>query len=245
MLPKIWIFDTYSIMIFIGVLVCFFVFMKYTKKHKISQKFAYDILILSCISIGIGIGFAVGFQVLFDLIKGEVRGLVMTFYGGLIGGIATFLVGYFLVIRKRYPQNSLIYDIAPIAPACISIAHAFGRVGCFMAGCCYGKETSSWLGIKFPNLVNPVYPTQLFEALFLLILGAILLYLALKKRWIYTLSLYLLSYGLFRFLLEFVRGDNRGGNLLNLSPSQFISIIAVVASIFVFIIFRKIKNKNT
>ena len=245
MLPKIWIIDTYSLLIFIGVIVCFMVFLKYTKHHKINQKFSYDILILGCVSIAIGILGAVGFQMLFDLIEGKIRGTAMTFYGGLIGGILTFLIGYFLVIKKKYKSARLIKDIAPIAPACITIAHAFGRVGCFMAGCCYGKETTSWLGMTFPNLINPVYPTQLIEAIFLFILGIVLTFLAIKKIWVFTLSLYLLTYGIFRFLLEYLRGDYRGGSLLNLSPSQFISIIAIISSVIVYFVFNKIKNKST
>ena len=129
----------------------------------------------------------------------------------------------------------------PIAPACITIAHGFGRVGCFMAGCCYGIETDSWLGVQFPHLAHAVYPTQLFEALFLFALSAILFYIAIKKRSAYTLPLYLLSYGIFRFCLEFLRGDNRGELLSSLSPSQWFSIIAIISAILVFFI---IKNSH-
>ena len=245
MLPKIWIIDTYSLMIFIGVLVCFILFWCYRKKYNLSKAFTYDIFILACISIAIGIVSAVLFQLLFDAIKGAIRGTAMTFYGGLVGGVISFIIGYFLVIKKQYKEANFFTDIVPIAPACITIAHGFGRIGCFMAGCCYGVETDSWLGVQFPHLSHAVYPTQLFEAIFLIILSAFLFYIAIKKRSAYTLPLYLLSYGIFRFCLEFLRGDNRGAFLSSLSPSQWFSVVAVISSIIVFIIISKIKrNKN-
>lgn len=239
MLPKIWIIDTYSLMIFLGVIACFILFWLYRKKHNIGEKYTYDIFLLACVSIAIGLGFAVLFQMVYDLIKGEIRGLAMTFYGGLVGGVITFLLGYFLVIKKQYPQCSLISDIMPIAPACITVAHGFGRIGCFMAGCCYGVETTSILGVTFPGMTHAVYPTQLFEAIFLFLLTALLFYIAIKKRSPYNLSIYLCLYGIFRFLNEFLRGDERGAFMLSLSPSQWLSIVSVLASIGVFIFLKK------
>lgn len=244
MLPQIWIIDTYAMLIFLGVIACFILYWLYKKKYNINDKFTFDIFILACISIGIGIVFAILFQLIFDAIKGEIRGSAMTFYGGLIGGIGTFLLGYWMVIKKRHPNEKFSVNIVPIAPACITIAHAFGRIGCFLAGCCYGKETSSFLGVLFPGMINPVYPTQLFEALFLILLTIILFVLAIKKQFIYNLSIYLLSYGIFRFFIEFLRGDNRGKFLLNLSPSQLFSIIAVTSSVVVYVFFKKKLKKN-
>lgn len=242
MFPKLWIIDTYSLMIFLGVIACFILFWLYRKKHNISEKFSYDIYLLACISIIFGIVFAVLFQLLFDAIKGNIRGFAMTFYGGLVGGVITFLLGYFLVIKKRYPERSFSLDILPIAPACITVAHAFGRLGCFLAGCCYGVETTSFLGVQFPGMEHKVHPTQLYEALFLFILTAVLFYLAIKKRNINNLPLYLFTYGIFRFLLEFLRGDNRGAFLFNISPSQFLSITAIISSFVLFFIFKKMKK---
>lgn len=244
MLPYIWIIDTYSLMIFLGVLACFILFWFYRKKYNINKAFTYDIFILACISIAIGIIFAVLFQLLFDAIKGAIRGSAMTFYGGLVGGVLSFITGYFLVIKKQYKHANFLTDIMPIAPACITIAHGFGRIGCFFAGCCYGVETDSWLGVQFPHLSHAVYPTQLFEAIFLFILTAILFYIAIKKRSTITLPLYLLSYGVFRFCLEFLRGDNRGALLITLSPSQWFSIIAIISAIIVYVVNKKINNSN-
>ena len=238
MLPNIWIIDTYSLMIFLGVIACFILFWLFRKKHKISEKFTYDIFLLACVAIGFGILFAVLFQLLFDALKGAIRGSAMTFYGGLVGGVISFLLGYFLVIRKRYPEAKFTSDILPIAPACITVAHGFGRVGCFLAGCCYGVETDSFLGVKFPHLDHAVYPTQLFEAIFLFLLTILLFLIAMKKRSPYNLCVYLFSYGIFRFLLEFLRGDNRGAFMLSMSPSQIFSVVSVISAIILFIVLR-------
>ena len=74
--------------------------------------------------------------------------------GGLIGGVACFLAIYFIFGRK---YKNKLKDCLPFIPLSIVIAHAFGRVGCFFAGCCYGIETDSWLGVKFPQLENKVF----------------------------------------------------------------------------------------
>ena len=104
----------------------------------------------------------------------------ITFYGGLIGGIITM---YFLL---RYSQSKTQYSIIEwfniLTPSLVAF-HLFGRIGCFFAGCCYGKTTNSCLGILFPDNAEheifhnglKCYPTQLFEAAILLIIFVILL----------------------------------------------------------------------
>ena len=114
------------------------------------------------------------------------------------------------------------------------IGHSLGRVGCFFAGCCYGKETDSCLGVKFPNLPHPVYPTQLYEAAFLLILFAVCSYLLLRRKFRHNMTVYLIGYGIFRFLIEFIRGDDRGKLFGLLSPSQFWSLGMVILGVLLY-----------
>jgi phosphatidylglycerol:prolipoprotein diacylglycerol transferase len=121
-----------------------------------------------------------------------------------------------------------LLDILSLAPCCITVAHAFGRIGCFFAGCCYGKPTDSFLGVQFPKLPVPVHPTQLYEAAFLFFLFGSFSYLLLRRNFRHNLSLYLISYGVFRFAMEFLRNDHRGALVSGLSPSQFWSILMVV-----------------
>lgn len=248
MLPKIWIFDSYSIMLFIGVIVCFIIFNVYAKKYKLNRNYTIDILLLASISIIVGLIFALLFQMLFDFIdSGKTRKFATTFYGGLCGGIIVFILGYYIFFRKKYSKISLLNDICPIAPACISIAHAFGRIGCFLAGCCYGKKTNSIFGVMFLDFDYKVHPVQLYEAIFLFILFLILFLLAYKRKSLFTIAIYLISYGIFRFFIEFLRGDYRGGTRLAISPSQVFSVIAIiVALIYAILIYKKnIKNKTS
>lgn len=248
MLPTLWIIDTYSLMIFIGVLLCFYLYLSYAKKNKINRKFSYDILLLACISIMLGLGSAMLFQFIFDSLKENSTNPLfsMTFFGGLIGGVITFIIGYHLYIKKHYPQSNFLSDVVIVAPACITTAHGFGRIGCFLAGCCYGKQTDSFWGVKFPHLAYNVYPTQLFESIFLLILSSILFLLAYKFKNKYTFPIYLTLYGIFRFLIEFIRGDDRGALFLSLTPSQGISILCVLIAIILTIYFKLTTNtKNT
>ena len=177
----------------------------------------------------------------------------ITFLGGLLGGAITFLIVYF-IRRKKYTQK--VSDILPVVPGAICIAHGFGRIGCFFAGCCYGRQVDAgweWIGQRYPvgsstynDIVSKygsnvlVYPTQLLEAAFLLILGGILLYLAFKRNSKYTFPIYLVAYGIYRFLNEFLRGDYRGeifGGAL--SPSQYFSLALVVGGIVAFFLFKK------
>lgn len=232
MYPKLFNFiDSYTLCIILGVIVAFINVIIYLKKQKFNKRNVLDMLICGCFAIAFGLIFAILFQNLYDFIanpKAYKWSFKMTFFGGLIGGVIAYLITYYLLNRK---WNNDIKAILIVAPSAITLAHAFGRFGCFLAGCCYGKETSSNLGIYFPNIATKVYPTQLYEMVFLLLLSAILLFLTYKFNFKYTFVIYLVSYSIFRFLIEFIRGDDRGFSLWGLSPSQIISIILFLISI--------------
>ena len=94
MLPTIWIFDMYSVMMFIGVLACLFIFDKFCKKAKEDAQFIYTIEIVAVISILFGLVSATLFQMLFDALKENSENPLfsMTFFGGLAGGVVVFLL---------------------------------------------------------------------------------------------------------------------------------------------------------
>ena len=114
----------------------------------------------------------------------------------------------------------------------------------FFAGCCYGKETDSFHGVQLPQPSHPVYPTQLYEAVFLLILFFICFYLLLKKDFIHNLSLYLISYGIFRYFLEYLRGDNRGELIGLITPSQFWSLLMILLGIILIFVIKNLYQRN-
>ena len=222
----------YGIMIAIGILGAFAVLHFYGKKLKINQKFMDFVFYDAVASIVGAFAFAALFQATYNYIKNPEAGFRfgqgLTFLGGLLGGTVVF-VGIYFIFRKK--AGGRLLDILSIVPCAITLCHGFGRIGCFFAGCCYGIETDSWLGVKFPNLPNKVYPTQLFEAAFLFILFAVLTVILFKTKTKHNLSIYLISYGVFRYFIEYIRGDDRGANIGIFSPSQFWSIVMVIAGI--------------
>lgn len=144
------------------------------------------------------------------------------FYGGLIAG-ALFVFAFRL---NGFPLDDRTFWA--IVPA-LTLGHAIGRVGCFLAGCCFGKETDWWWSIHLHGADR--HPTQLIEALGLFILGIYLLK-SRKDLWLLA-SHYLVGYGLLRLLVESLRGDMVRGEWGMMSPSQWISLILVALGGFV------------
>lgn len=235
----------YGLMIGIGIIAAFIVLFTYSKKLSVEAKFVDFIFYDALLSIAFGFGSAALFQATYNYIENPSAGFHIgegiTFIGGLIGGTVFFLTGY-IIFRKRY--TSKLSDVLSLLPCCIFIAHGFGRIGCFLAGCCYGKETDCFLGVKFPGMSAPVHPTQLYEAAFLFVMFGICSYLLLKKAFRHKMSLYLVSYGVFRFFIEFLRGDDRGQLLGILSPSQFWSVLMMISGVAVFFIERYYWNRK-
>lgn len=233
---------SYITMLVIGIIVAVFVFVVYFRKMKFKKIELIDLLICSLIAVLFGIICAVLFQNLYDFIENPHSyswTWSMTFLGGFIGGFVAFTLLYNFFYKKFH--QGCTQGLLTIIPGVVTLGHCFGRIGCFLAGCCYGKESSEWYALYFPTLEKRVIPTQLIEAVFLLILSLVLLALAFtKKRFIYNTTIYLIGYGLFRFLIEFIRDDHRGFTLGIFSPSQLLSIIMFVVGLtFLFYIVIK------
>ena len=151
------------------------------------------------------------------------------FYGGLIAAIAT---AFWYIHRHALPFWTTCDAFAPA----IALGHVTGRLGCFAAGCCYGKPTSVPWAVVFTDPVAaasvgtpigiPLHPTQLYEAgAELLILGVLLATERRGRRFAgRTFWLYMILYAVSRYIIEFYRGDPRGV-VLGVSTSQFISLI--------------------
>ena len=235
----------YGLMIAIGILGTFITLTLGGKRLGINEKFLDFTFFLGIGAIVIGFISASLFQAVYNYIENPEAGFnfgqSMTFMGGLIGGVVSFLIIYFIVRNKL---SGRIVDVISLVPCCITIAHGFGRIGCFFAGCCYGIETDSFLGVKFPHLDHPVHPTQLYEAAFLFILFGVMLFLLLKFNFKHNMSVYLISYGIFRFLLEFIRGDHRGELVTGISPSQVWSIPMVLLGVGLIFLLNYLQKKR-
>ena len=234
---------SYTLCMIVGIIAAFLVAAFYFKKKNISKKGIVDLLICGCFSVVFALVFAVLFENMYEAIalKDAYQwSFKMTFFGGLFGGTIAFLVTYY-IMKKVSTVNFEILDAAVIAPVSILVGHGFGRIGCFLAGCCYGVPTDLWIGINFPG-VGKVIPTQLIEAIILFVLFAMAAILTFKFDFKYSAVLYLFCYGVARFVIEFYRGDERGV-LFALSPSQIWSILLILAIIPVYFwLKREINN---
>ncbi len=235
----------YGVMIALGILACFAVLFLVGKRKGVNPSFLDFTFYTAIFAIAFGFVSATLFQATYNYIDDPEGGFHLgdgfTFIGGLIGGVITFLVIYF-AFRKKLSGS--ITQILPIAPCCIAVAHAFGRIGCAFAGCCYGKITESALSM-YNHGANRI-PVQLYESLFLFIVFGVLTILYLKKDFKQTLPVYLIVYGIFRFIIEYFRGDERGklfGSDI-VSPSQFWSILMVVIGVALFFWFARLFKKE-
>ena len=151
----------------------------------------------------------------------------IVFYGGLLGG---FFGGWLYLKVFRLDFWSHADALIPFLP----LAHAFGRLGCFCAGCCYGRPLDPPFGWYFPNAIGAphdvaLFPVQLFEATFLLVVlfPLIQIYSARKRKPGQIVGFYLVFYGIFRFFNEYLRYDEIRGIFGGVSTSQWISLALV------------------
>ena len=243
--------DLYSICFIVGIIACFVFTYIALKKCGYSYTARDTIMIIGIFAILIGILSAALFQAFYNLIAGRgftFRG--MTFIGGLIGGAISFLGIYFLYIYVINPRlkeknffksdmNKGVWYLLRIAPISITIAHAFGRLGCMFAGCCHGHVTHEWYGIWNEGLHAHTVPIQLYEAIFLFAISIVMIVLLFAFKFKYNMPLYLVSYGVWRFIIEYFRADYRGDFIPGLSPSQFWSIVMVLLGVAIFFVYRK------
>jgi phosphatidylglycerol:prolipoprotein diacylglycerol transferase len=156
-----------------------------------------------------------------EIIRIDQGGLI--YYGGFVGGAIMF----FIVARWRR-INPL--DLADFTITALPLGHAFGRIGCFLNGCCGGALAPHPSGLTC-GLTH--YPVQLYEAFFNLGLYAFLTWFYLNRRMERkgpVLALYLVIYPIIRFLLEFIRGDDRM-RLGALDVAQEISLILIMTGL--------------
>lgn len=257
MFPYFYLFNKqitmYSVMTLIGIFLCGFIACKLIKKEINDTYNMIILLLLSALGIFIGGHILYGitniefifrlfshlnvidsFKDVIDVFVYIFGGSV--FYGGLLGGM---LIGS-VYIKKKKLNKKIYYDICAII---IPLFHAFGRIGCFLVGCCYGIEskigfTYTKALVQSANGINR-FPVQLLESScnFIIFFFLFAIYKREKCQG-KLLYIYLVSYAIIRFILEFLRGDSYRGFVLGLSTSQIISI-----GIFIIVFIKLLKNK--
>ena len=229
-------FYSYGLMIAIGVLAAIFVTERRAKQFGLNSEKIFG-LGLSCSLAGV-----VGAKLLYiitelpDIIENPERlmssllseGFVV--YGGIILGVL------FAILYCRWNKMPFIryFDLA--MPS-VALAQGFGRIGCFLAGCCYGHETDAWYGMVFSESIFApdvaVIPTQLISSAANFVNFLILITFAKKSKKDGRVgALYMINYSIGRFLIEFLRNDPRG-NVGVLSTSQFISLFILVLGVII------------
>jgi len=181
-----------------------------------------------------------------DIIRVDKGGLV--FYGGFVLAMAS-LWYYIHKICKADPVRVL--DI--VAPA-LAAAHALGRIGCFITGCCFGKPSNLTLVAVYKIGTEPfkkygsqpLHPVQLYETILNIILAAILFYLVRKGKRGVAMASYILAYGILRFFDEFFRGDHPDNELVLgiFTPAQAIGFIMIPAGIALLVYFIWFQKKT-
>lgn len=218
---------TYGVMVFTGAMASYFYSLKVSPRFALSREFVSDLFFWSVI-----FGF-LGARITYILL--DIPGFIadpsvyiftgsgFVFFGGMFSGALT--VYWYSRKNKRN-----IADVCDMAAPCIALAHAFGRIGCFFYGCCYGHE-------------HLFIPVQLLSSLCLFILFVFLELFSRKRPFSGSVACaYLILYGVLRFSIEFLRADPRGfyGPF---STSQWFSLFAVAAGVFIVFLHCKAKQK--
>ena len=236
----------YGLMIAIGVFAALFIAERRAPKNGMDEEEIFP-LTMYCVITGI-----LGAKVMFciqgwrSFIKDPLSmlgssGLVV--YGGIIGGIVCAI--FYCKVKKLS-----FWDCFDIALPSVAVAQGFGRIGCFLAGCCYGAETKAWYGVAFshsnyaPNGVKMI-PTQLISSAgMFLIAFALFWYAYYAKKAGQVGAAYMVLYSIGRFCVEFLRGDLARGKVGALSTSQFISIFIVVIGVVLWVIRDKSSDER-
>ena len=238
----------YGLMIGLGVLAAYMMGEYHAKKKGMRVDLVFNIVVWCLIGGILGAKLLYYITILPDIIADPsliwetlTNGFVV--YGGIIFGI---LAGY--LFTRKHKLN--FWEYFDLAMPSIALAQGFGRIGCVLAGCCYGAETTSGFHMIFPETGLapagiPLIPTQaLSSGLNFLHFFFLIWYDRRKKASGQVAALYLICYSVGRFILEFFRGDLERGNVGALSTSQFISLFLVVAGLIIFFGTKKWAEKR-
>lgn len=233
----------------LGVLIAFFVFNCLLLHLKANIKQGNRAVVFSIPMLLIGAKlFGVIANIARNIEKKEPITIDTFIYSGIVfyGGLIFFTFFFFLYIRKYSKEDKI--KITDSLACAIPVFHAFGRIGCFTAGCCYGISTASWFSIDYTTWVDGAVssdmrvPIQLIEAAANLMIFVMLLLLILRKKCKGELIfVYIILYSSIRFVDEFFRGDNEENIFGIFSAAQIISIALIFVALLILMIVRSKK----
>ena len=235
----------YGVCIAIGFLLATCLLLWKRSYAKMTKDQTYDIAMLAVFTgiLGARIFYVVQFwsqnfsgRPFWEIFRIDKGGLV--FYGGFIVAFITMCV--YAKLKKLSALR-----ILDLTAAAIALGHAFGRIGCFMQGCCFGKVAAKGFpgavvypngsspAVRYPDFLNgmnslPLYPVQIYECILNLILCAgLILFINKNQKPGRVASLYICAYAVIRFTLEFFRGDHRD-SFLGMTPSQNVALFLML-----------------
>lgn len=201
--------NSWGLMLAIAVIIAIFGVGRLFQREGYDQDIVLDMVLIMVVAglIGSRLAYVLIYQweeflqnpaLLFALQDGGISGLV--WYGALILGFLSFII---YIRWKRLDGWKLVDMFVPY----VALGYALVRIGCFLAGCCYGEATSCGLGVVFPNVDSlPRHPTQLYSSLLNFILFAFLLWYFPRRKFAgEVLALYIGGYAIYRFIIEFLR----------------------------------------
>jgi len=215
--------SSFNLMVGMGLITAILAFECCEKQLSVLEKSN----LLEC--VGLAIPFSFLGAMLFDKLmhyKGmEFWKYLFTYTGmSFAGGILVAAIAVTFFYKLVFGNMEYFLEHLNIIVLYVPLGHAFGRIGCFMGGCCYGKPTKYWWGFPYPEQSlayarygdSRIIPVPLIESVFLFFL-----YFMMRKSK-NRVKLYILSYAIVRFLLEYLRGDDRGSFLIeSISPTQW------------------------
>ncbi len=232
---------TYGLLVSMGVLIGLWISVRNSEKQGINPEHAWNfgILVVLCGILGAKILYIINDWGYYTSHPGEIFSFSTLQAGGVFSGglIGAFIAAAWYIRKNRMPALATCDAFAPG----LAIGHAIGRVGCFAAGCCYGKPTTHPWGVTFTNplaqlwvgtpLNQALEPTQLIESAAELIIFFLLTWLLKRKKFDgQVFGAYLFLYGIARYFIEFLRGDPGRGSVFGgiMSGTQLISIGLVI-----------------
>ena len=233
---------TYGFLVALGVLIGLWISVRNSQKLGIDPEKAWNlgILVVLCGIVGAKVLYIINDWSVYAANPREIFSISTLQAGGVFSGglIAAFAAAAWYVRKHHMPALGTCDAFAPG----LALGHAIGRIGCFAAGCCYGKETHHLWGVVFTNplaheitgtpLNVPLEPTQLFESAVELANFFFLMWL-LKRRTFdgQVFGAFLFIYGTARFFLEYLRDDPGRGSVFGgaMSGTQLIAIGLVIA----------------
>ncbi len=251
---------SYGIWLAVGMLLALFVASRLAARDGLPRERIYDLGLWTLL------GGLLGSKLLMIFVEPNVEIFTLdflrsggVFYGGLIGGFLT-------VAGMMWYYKLLFWKATDAFAPAVALGQAFGRQGCFAAGCCWGKPTDWFWGVHFTEAGHeytgvPMYgpsnedlylhPTQLIESFTMLAVFAFLFWLHRRKKFDgQILIAYGIIYSIFRFSIEFIRDDPRGDLLglttaTGLSTSQLVSLVVAVASMIFMVLRLRAANRST